>query len=143
MKDGLELLASLVRCPSPSGNEAEVVALAAGIARELGLEVQRCGSSLVVRPPGHAGTSGPIELLLCSHLDTVPVGAGWSADPYAAEWRDGVLVGRGANDAKASVAAMLWALGECAAAGRAARPPRSASARALRARSARRSSRPG
>ena len=41
---------------------------------------------------------GP-KLLLNSHLDTVPVGNGWTHDPFFEPWRDGRLYGRGANDA--------------------------------------------
>jgi acetylornithine deacetylase len=40
----------------------------------------------------------------------VPPGDGWTRAPYDARWVDGRLVGRGANDAKASAAAMLLAL---------------------------------
>ena len=52
-------------------------------------------------------TSGP-TLWLASHLDTVPPGEGWARDPFAATIEEGVLHGRGASDAKASVAAMAF-----------------------------------
>jgi len=39
----------------------------------------------------------------------VPVGQGWTQDPWSAELRDGRVLGRGANDAKSSVAAMAVA----------------------------------
>jgi acetylornithine deacetylase len=55
---------------------------------------------------------GP-RVLFNTHHDTVPIGEGWTGDPFDATWRgDGAerrLVARGANDAKASVAAMLCA----------------------------------
>jgi succinyl-diaminopimelate desuccinylase len=51
-------------------------------------------------------------VVYCSHLDTVPVGdpAAWERDPLAAEVVDGKLWGRGACDAKGSIAAALEAV---------------------------------
>lgn len=46
-------------------------------------------------------------LLLNSHTDTVPVGEGWTKPPLEAVLEDGKIYGRGANDAKGCVAAML------------------------------------
>lgn len=56
----------------------------------------------------------PRALLLESHLDTVEVN-GMSVDPYAGEVRDGRLYGRGACDAKGSLAAFMLAAAELAA----------------------------
>jgi len=99
------LLRELVAIPSPSGDEGAVAEFVAGMLTAAGIEVQRLEHTVVARLARGRGPS----FLLLSHLDTVPVGAGWTHDPYGAEWREGVLFGRGANDAKASVAAMLWA----------------------------------
>ena len=52
------------------------------------------------------GDSGPL-LLLNSHTDTVPVGEGWSKDPLAGELSDGKIFGRGSNDAKGCLTAMI------------------------------------
>ncbi len=51
------------------------------------------------------------ELLFNSHLDTVPIGERiqWRHDPLGAKIVEGVMYGRGAADAKASVAAMTMA----------------------------------
>ncbi len=51
------------------------------------------------------------ELLFNSHIDTVLVGdpAQWRHDPFGGEIVDGRLYGRGAADAKGSVAAMVMA----------------------------------
>ncbi|MEZ6197908.1 MAG: M20/M25/M40 family metallo-hydrolase, partial [Planctomycetota bacterium] len=46
-------------------------------------------------------------LLLDSHLDTVPPGAGWTREPHHVDREDGRVYGLGSNDAKASVAAMM------------------------------------
>ena len=51
---------------------------------------------------------GP-TLAFNSHIDTVPVGSGWRSDPFALTERAGRLHGRGACDAKGSIAAMVQA----------------------------------
>jgi succinyl-diaminopimelate desuccinylase len=55
------------------------------------------------------GEGGP-HFGFAGHLDVVPAGDGWNADPYRAEISDGVLVGRGANDMKSAIAAYVAAL---------------------------------
>ena len=50
-------------------------------------------------------------LLLLTHIDVVPVGPGWTRDPWDGALEDGRVCGRGANDAKASAAAMAWVAG--------------------------------
>ena len=44
------------------------------------------------------------------HLDVVPAGDGWPANPFAARIDDGMLVGRGANDMKSAIAAFVAAI---------------------------------
>jgi succinyl-diaminopimelate desuccinylase len=44
------------------------------------------------------------------HFDVVPVGAGWTVDPFGALLRDGKLYGRGASDQKAGIAASIFAV---------------------------------
>lgn len=107
-----ELVRELVAVPSVSGEEGRVAALVAERLGDHGVEPRRVGASVFARVP-LGDVAGP-RFLLLSHLDTVPVGEGWTRDPYAARWEDGVLYGRGANDAKASAGAMLWAFLESA-----------------------------
>lgn len=54
--------------------------------------------------------TGP-TLLFDAHTDTVSISPGvpWEIDPYAAEIRDGAIVGRGAADMKGALAAMVYA----------------------------------
>jgi acetylornithine deacetylase len=103
------LLADLVAIPSPSGAEEASADYLAAAARRLGLDCERVGASLLC-----ALGSGAPTLFLNTHHDTVPVGEGWSGDPHDGTWRlaegERRLTARGANDAKASVAAMLCAL---------------------------------
>ena len=100
------LLRELVAIPSVSGDEAAVADLVSELLRSGGLDVQRLGHTVVARL---ARGRGP-RFLLFSHLDTVPVGEGWTRDPYRATWEHGRLYGRGANDAKAAATAMLWTI---------------------------------
>lgn len=80
-------------------------------------DLRGAGFVAEVRPvaPGRANViawlangPGPI-FALNSHLDTVPVGTGWTSDPFRLVERDGRLYGRGACDAKGQVAAMAEA----------------------------------
>lgn len=105
-----ELLRELVAIPSVSGDEGAAADFVVARLGEAGIETQRLGHTVLARL---ARGRGP-RFLLLSHLDTVPVGAGWTRAPYRAEWEHGRLYGRGANDAKASAAAMLWTVLEFA-----------------------------
>jgi succinyl-diaminopimelate desuccinylase len=44
------------------------------------------------------------------HFDVVPVGDGWTVDPFGATIRDGKLYGRGVSDQKAGIAASIFAV---------------------------------
>ena len=113
------ILERLVRIPSPTGDETAVAAELATICEEAGLEVTTQevapGRSNVLAhwTAGH----GP-RLLLTGHLDTVPVGEGWTRDPYGAEVVGGRLYGRGACDMKGGLAAILAAIIDLRRAGR-------------------------
>lgn len=52
------------------------------------------------------------SLLLCGHIDVVPVGerSAWTVEPFGGEIRDGRLYGRGAVDMKSGVAAAIAAV---------------------------------
>ena len=130
----------LVRCAgaNPPGDEAATAAEIAAIAAELGLEVETVEvapgrPNVVVTLPGTGasganaadganaanaanaasgadGADGP-ALLLLGHSDVVPVGAGWTRDPFGGELADGRIYGRGATDMKGGLAATLAAMG--------------------------------
>lgn len=102
--DPVPLLRDLVRCESLSGHEAAAADRLAGWLAGHGLPARRDGRNLV----GTWG-DGARRLLLCSHLDTVPVAPGWTRDPFAPGDDAAVVHGLGASDAKASVAAMAAA----------------------------------
>lgn len=103
--DPTRALAELVRIPSVSGDEEAAVAWVEAWGHAHAIDSARVGGGALLRV---ARGRGP-RLLFASHLDTVPAGGGWSGDPYDGTWREGRLVARGANDAKASAVAMLAA----------------------------------
>ncbi len=96
---------------TPAGNgEAELGAYIAEKLKELGLEVTtsevapgRVNTVGVLR-----GTGGGKSLLLNAHMDTVGV-EGMTIDPFGGELRDGRVYGRGSQDMKGSLAAMIAA----------------------------------
>ncbi len=112
--NALELARTLVRFPSlnPPGEEKACADyLASLLARAgLGVELHEFAAgrpSMVARLPG---TSDLKPLAFTGHLDVVPLGEKpWSVPPFAAEIRDGKLIGRGSSDMKAGVAAFVVA----------------------------------
>ena len=123
-------LQEIVRVPSATGSEDELAAMladrleSAGLTVEvfhpdpaairddpawLGEEVARDTLTVVM---GRAGRPGGARLVLSGHTDVVPAGdlSTWTADPWGAEIREGQLYGRGANDMKGGVAAILGAV---------------------------------
>lgn len=106
MSAARELLASLVAIPSLSGDEVAIADFLERYLRDRGLPVERDDRNLVVRVRGERPGA---TLLLNSHVDVVPVGEGWTQDPFVPTVSGDRMVGRGCNDAKASVTAMLLA----------------------------------
>jgi succinyl-diaminopimelate desuccinylase len=58
----------------------------------------------------HAGSSDGPAIHLNGHFDVVPVGLGWSRDPFGGQIADGRLYGRGSCDMKAGIAAAVFAV---------------------------------
>ena len=93
---------------SPGGaGEAAVAERVAGVMRRAGLDV-----AVTEAAPGRPNVVGVVEgrspgrtLMLCGHLDTV--GVEGMRDPFTPVVRDGRLYGRGAQDMKSGVAAMI------------------------------------
>ena len=90
--------------------EEEIGKDVAGVLEELGLQVQtyhlapRRVNVVGVLP----GKGGGRSLILNGHLDTV--GVDEMKDPFSGEIREGRLYGRGSQDMKGSLAAMLGAI---------------------------------
>ena len=104
--DPLELAASFVRTPGVSGQEGK-------IADEVERAMKTLGYRNVQRDPlgsvfGLVGPDrGRPKALFDGHLDVVPVVGEWSVPPFEGIVRDGRLFGRGSNDMKSGLAAML------------------------------------
>jgi len=114
-------LADLVRFPTvnPPGDEGRLAAHLAEGLEALGFsvhvdEVLPGRPNVVARLPGRTGS--PV-VLFNTHMDVVPPGAGWTRDPFAAEVEGGRLYGRGALDAKGSLAGFLLAAAALAQSG--------------------------
>ncbi|GJM23498.1 MAG: peptidase M20 [Planctomycetota bacterium] len=102
----IDLLRELVAIPSVSGNEEVCRDAVADWLNARGLDAQRHGRNVLAVLEGRRPGRG---LVLCSHYDVVPVGPGWTENPWSGELRDGKVLGRGSNDAKSSIAAMMVA----------------------------------
>ena len=115
MIDPVELTRELVRFDTmnPPGQEEpcarHLARLLDGHGFEVGHHAFAAGrTSLLARWQGEDRSLPP--LAFTGHLDTVPLGARpWSADPFAADIRDGRIHGRGVSDMKAGVAAAVAA----------------------------------
>jgi acetylornithine deacetylase/succinyl-diaminopimelate desuccinylase-like protein len=112
--DLTSFLRDLVRIPSVNGRDSERT-LASRIeeeARKLGLESRL--ASLQPDRPNVLVTygAGTERFALIAHMDTVAEGdpASWSSPPFAAEVKDGRIIGRGAADNKAGIACGLYTL---------------------------------
>ena len=114
MPGEVELLRDLVAIPSMSGEEAEAAVFVEETARRWGLDVTRDARGVRVELRGW--NVGP-TIALVSHLDVVPPGSGWTRDPFIPVIQGNCLYGRGSGDAKASVAAMLYAAKDLADSG--------------------------
>ena len=92
----VRLLNKLIGTYSPSGSESTLAGELSAEMGNLGYRARRDEAGNVI---GEFGSEGP-KILLCGHLDTVP-----GRIPFVQ--RDGFIHGRGAVDAKSSLAAMI------------------------------------
>ena len=84
----------------------EALELGLQIARELGLAAVNCEDRI-----GYAALGeGERYLATITHLDIVPVGDGWTGDPFVLREREGWLLGRGVLDDKGPSVLCLYAL---------------------------------
>ncbi len=94
-----------------------------GVARCLDAALAQCRKAgLAVRNfDGFAGDAtwgeGEGAVAVLTHLDTVPIGDGWTRDPLGGALEDGRIYGRGANDDKGPGVSALWAVKALIAAG--------------------------
>lgn len=115
-RETLSLAKALIRCPSLTPDDAGSLALVESRLTHAGFSCERVDRGGVRNLWAHLGTQAPL-VCFAGHVDVVPTGPteAWSAPPFDATERDGWLIGRGAADMKASVAAMVTAAERLAA----------------------------
>ena len=109
-EQAVEFVQSLIRIPSYSGEEGEVVECIKENLSKLGYDecfVDEYGNVIGRLKGNRPGKS----ILYDAHIDTVPVidPSVWTQDPFGGEIVDGKLYGRGTTDMKGSFAAMAIA----------------------------------
>ncbi|HXE71685.1 MAG TPA: YgeY family selenium metabolism-linked hydrolase [Candidatus Nitrosotenuis sp.] len=100
-------LRDMIAIPSESAQERAVVERVRAEMERVGFdEIRIDGMGNIL---GRVG-SGRAVIAMDAHLDTVGLGdpATWTRDPYAGEYRDGIVYGRGASDMKGGMAAMVY-----------------------------------
>jgi succinyl-diaminopimelate desuccinylase len=108
--DPVALTQALIRCASVTPADAGAQDVVAAAAAGLGFVVHRLDYDGTPNLFARRGVGGP-HLCFAGHTDVVPAGtAAWSADPFAADIREGAVIGRGACDMKGAVAAFLAAI---------------------------------
>jgi acetylornithine deacetylase/succinyl-diaminopimelate desuccinylase family protein len=124
MDPAIRLLRDLVAINSVNPTLVPGAPGEAAVAEAIATEMRRLGLDVSIEAvaPGRPNVVGVLEgrekgrsLMFCGHTDTVGV-AGMS-DPFTPVERDGKLYGRGAQDMKAGVAAMIAAAGQLAQSG--------------------------
>lgn len=110
--DPVELAQALIRRPSVTPADEGAMDLLQRQLDALGFACRRMKFGEIENLYARRGTTRP-NLCFAGHTDVVPVGddAAWTAGPFEAEIKDGVLYGRGAVDMKSAIAAFVSAVG--------------------------------
>ena len=128
--DPVELTRDLIRRPSVTPADEGAMDMVERLLTGLGFHCRRMAfgpassseavgeQALIENLYARRGTASP-NLCFAGHTDVVPTGspAAWSAAPFEAEVRDGVLYGRGAVDMKGGIAAWIAAVSRVLAEG--------------------------
>lgn len=119
--DALDLAQALIRCDSVTPRDAGALGVLQKALEGLGFRCERMkfeepGAEAVDNLYARLGTSAP-NFCFAGHTDVVPVGEGWTTDPFKAEVIDGQLYGRGASDMKSAIAAFVAAVAKFTAGG--------------------------
>ena len=132
----VELLRNMISIPSVTGDEAAIQKYLASYMADIDLDVDMWETDWdeLKKHPGYRpvqrgyegrpnlvatlkGAGGGRSLLLNGHTDVIPVGQGWSEDPWSGAIRDGRIYGRGSADMKSGVASHIVAVELIKAAG--------------------------
>ena len=112
--NGLELARALIRCPSITPKNEGALDVLQSALEALGFTCHRLvfdgdESEPVDNLYARLGDQSP-NFCFAGHTDVVPVGGGWTTEPFAADVKDGRLFGRGAADMKGAIAAFVAAV---------------------------------
>ena len=124
MSRTLQLTEQLISRPSVTPEDAGCLDIITARLSPLGFACEhidsgpdtfRVSNLWAIKRSAHANAK---TLVFAGHTDVVPTGPieQWASDPFTPTHRDGKLFGRGASDMKASLAAMVVACEEFAAA---------------------------
>ena len=105
--DVVRLTQTLVRQPSLSGEEGDVIQAAWAQMEGLGFRMHKDSFGSIYGLIGPENT--PIALLFDGHADVVPALGAWSVEPFGGEIKNGRLYGRGSADMKGGIAAAMIA----------------------------------
>ncbi|MGE4062197.1 MAG: succinyl-diaminopimelate desuccinylase [Rhodospirillaceae bacterium] len=111
--DALQLARELIRHPSVTPKDEGALDVLARALEGLGFACERMafadgGKPRIENLYARLGTEAP-NFCFAGHTDVVPVGDGWTVDPFKAEVIEGRLFGRGAADMKSAIAAFAGA----------------------------------
>ncbi|NJC40425.1 succinyl-diaminopimelate desuccinylase [Brevundimonas alba] len=109
--DPVALTRDLIRKPSVTPADEGAMDMLERLLTSLGFTCRRMKFEDIENLYARRGMASP-NLCFAGHTDVVPTGSteAWSAAPFEAEVRDGVLYGRGAVDMKGGIAAWIAAV---------------------------------
>lgn len=105
IQNAIELLQAIIRTPSISGEETQVVDFLENYIKNQNISVERIENNLLILNKERY-TKEP-TLLLNSHIDTVKPASSWSKKPFDPIIEGNRLYGLGSNDAGASLVCLL------------------------------------
>jgi succinyl-diaminopimelate desuccinylase len=107
----LKLAKELIRRPSVTPKDAGAINLLAKNLRSLGFKCQIINFKNIKNLYAKLGKSSP-NFCYAGHTDVVPPGniSNWSVNPFKPAIKNNKLIGRGANDMKASIACFVAAV---------------------------------
>lgn len=113
--DPVVLAQALVRCPSVTPTDEGAMDVLQAALESIGFQIWRM--TFGEAPDGPVENlfarrgSGGRHFAFAGHTDVVPVGHGWTQEPFAGKIAGGMLHGRGAVDMKGAIAAFVAAAG--------------------------------
>lgn len=103
----IDLLKSLVSIQSYSGEEDQTADVIQTFLNNKGIHTERKYNNIIAR--NKTFDESLPTIVLNSHHDTVKIGEGWSYDPLGAKEENGIIYGRGTNDAGGPLVGLIAA----------------------------------